>query len=58
MKPAEVKELVDRYNISVAQLPKIKSTDSGVPEGCVTGDVIKIERKIENETNFYYRVVV
>jgi len=40
----EIGELLEKLNISKAQLPKILSTDSGLPEGCEVGDVIKIER--------------
>ena len=58
LKPNEVKELLDKYNISVSQIPKIKSTDSAIPEGSVPGEVIKIERKDEDKINVYYRVVV
>jgi len=58
LKPNEVKDLFDEYNISSSQLPKIKSTDPAVPEGCMQGDVLKIERKEENKTFVYYRVVV
>ena len=58
LKPEEVKHLVEKYNISVTQLPRIKSTDACLPEGCVPGEVIKVERKMEDKVNFYYRVVV
>ena len=58
LKQEEVKKLLDQYNISLAQLPKIKQTDAGVPEGCQIGDVIKIERKQEGESFMFYRVVV
>lgn len=54
----EATEILDKLNISKAQLPKILSTDSGLPEGCIIGDVIKIERKEDDEVNVYYRVVV
>ncbi len=47
-------ELLKRLNVSKAQLPKILSTDAGLPEGCVVGDIIKIDRK----SGVYYRVVV
>jgi len=50
----EVEEFLSKLNISKAQLPKILSSDSGLPEGCVIGDIIKIERE---EGNFF-RVVV
>jgi len=58
LKPNEVKDLFDEYNISSSQFPKIKSTDPAVPEGCVQGDILKIERKEESKTFVYYRVVV
>ena len=57
LKPEEVKKLVEKYNISLSQLPKIKSEDPAVPEGCVPGDVLKIERKEEDKIYLYYRVV-
>lgn len=58
LKSDELKELLDRYRISISQLPKIKSTDSGVPEGCVRGDVLKIERMVDGKARMYYRVVI
>ena len=58
LKPAEVKALLERYNISIAQLPKIKVGDPALPEGCVREDVLKIERKIDDKIRLYYRVVV
>ena len=58
LKPEEVKKIVEKYNISVSQLPKIKKTDPGIPEGVVSGDILKIERVDEDDkVNFYYRVV-
>jgi len=54
----DVEALLAKYNISKAQLPKILSTDAGLPEGCEKGDVIKIERKEGDKTHIYYRVVV
>jgi len=60
LKEKDVEELLKKLNISKAQLPKILGTDAGLPEGCVVGDVIEIERKdIDSEKiNKYYRVVV
>ena len=58
LKPNEVKDLLEKYNISISQLPKIKSTDSFCPENCQSGDIIRIERKEEGKVNFFYRVVV
>jgi DNA-directed RNA polymerase subunit H (RpoH/RPB5) len=54
----EIEELLAKLNISKAQLPKIISTDSGLPEDCEIGDVIKIERKEGDKVNLYFRVVV
>jgi DNA-directed RNA polymerase subunit H (RpoH/RPB5) len=54
----EAQELLDKLNISKAQLPKILSNDSALPEDCIPGDIIKIERKEEGGTVIYYRVVV
>lgn len=53
----EVKKLVSELNISLTQLPKIRIIDSALPEGCEIGDVIKIERTIDNKKTFYYRAV-
>ena len=58
LKIEDVKKLTDKYNISMSQLPKIKLDDSCVPEGCVKGDVLKIERKENDKIQVYYRVVV
>ena len=57
LKADEVKGLLDKYNISLAQLPKIKNTDPAMPQGCAIGDVIKIERKEEEKSFTYFRVV-
>lgn len=70
----ESEEFLEGLNISRSQLPKIFLTDSALPENCNIGDVIKIERKVQNSGNsssnsnktknpeeklsFYYRVVV
>lgn len=58
LKSDEVKKLLEKYNISIAQLPKIKSNDPAVPQGCIIGDILKIERKQGDKINVYYRVVV
>lgn len=54
----EAKEVLQKYNVSPTQLPKIKISDPALPEGSKTGDIIKIERKGENGKAFYYRIVV
>lgn len=60
LKEKEFEELLQKFNISKAQLPKILSTDPALPEDCSTGDIIKIERKEPDseKVNVYYRVVV
>jgi len=57
LKPNEVSELLKKYNISVAQLPRIKSDDPALPQGCTQGDVIKIERKDGGNASVYFRAV-
>lgn len=54
----EEQELLESLNISKTQLPKIKSSDSAIPENVEVGDIIKIERKSEDKTTVYYRVVI
>jgi len=54
----ESEKVLSDLNISKAQLPKILSTDAALPEGCVAGDIIKIERKDKEKVNIYFRVVV
>ena len=54
----EEDELLQKLNISKTQFPKIKQTDTSLPEGVEIGDIIKIERKEEDETFVYFRVVV
>ena len=58
LKEKEVEEILKKFNISRAQLPKLFSDDPALPEGCAVGDVIKIERKDEDNAAVYYRVVV
>jgi DNA-directed RNA polymerase subunit H (RpoH/RPB5) len=57
LKPNEVSALLKKYNISLAQLPRIKSDDPALPEGCKQGDIVRVERKEEGNTNIYYRTV-
>ena len=57
LKIDEINQLLEKYNISISQLPKIKSDDPGLPEGCVSGDIIQIERKFRDKARTYFRVV-
>ena len=54
----QAQEVLNKLNIATNQLPRILSSDAALPEGCVVGDVIRIERKDGDETNIYFRVVV
>lgn len=59
LKEDEAKKILDKFNISLVQLPKIKITDPALPDGANVGDLIKIERKdYEDKASAYYRVVV
>jgi len=57
LKPEEAKKILEKYNLSLSQLPKIKATDPCVPENSVKGDILKIERKEEDKVIVYYRVI-
>ena len=57
LKQEEVEKLLVELNISLAQLPKIKITDPALPEDVQISDVFKIERIINGEKHYYYRVV-
>jgi len=57
LKEEEVKILLNKFNISLGQIPKIKKSDPALPEYANEGDIIKIERKGEKDI-VYYRVVV
>jgi DNA-directed RNA polymerase subunit H len=50
----EVEKVLSKFNIALAQLPKISKKDPALPEGCETGDVVKISRADED----YFRVVI
>ena len=54
LSPSEASKVLDKFNIALVQLPKISKKDAGLPEGCETGDVVKISRADEE----YYRVVI
>lgn len=58
VKQEEVKELLQKINVSLSQLPKIKKSDAALPEEIKIGDVVRIERKDGDSKHIYYRVVV
>jgi DNA-directed RNA polymerase subunit H (RpoH/RPB5) len=57
LKKEEVEKLLDEYNLSVVQLPKISKEDVSVPENCESGDVLLVERECEAGLEKFYRVV-
>ncbi len=58
LKQEEVNKLLEELNVALSQLPKITAEDPALPEGCVSGDIIKIEREVDGKKLNYYRVVV
>lgn len=60
LKQDEAEKLLEKYNISLTQLPKIKITDPAIPEGANVGDVIRIERRDEEggKPHVYFRLVI
>lgn len=56
----EKKELLDKYNIDIKELPKMPADDSAIKSmGLKDNDVVKIERKsITSGTTVFYRGVV
>ena len=57
LKTDEVKVLLEKYNLSISQLQKIKFDDPALGEGFVPGEIVKIERKEDDKIYVYYRVV-
>ena len=47
LNPSEAEKLLNKFHIALVPLPKISKKDPALPEGCETGDVVKIERKGE-----------
>jgi len=60
LSPEEKKKVLEQYNISKKQLPRILQSDSAIKHLAPdTGDVIKIMRKSQtNKETVFYRVVV
>ena len=50
----EAEKILNEFNIALTQLPKVSKKDAALPEGCETGDIVKILRDDE----IYYRVVI
>ena len=60
MSEEEKKKILEQYNISSRQLPKILQNDHGIRHlQCDIGDIIQIRRKSPtNKETIFYRVVV
>ncbi|MFC6724252.1 DNA-directed RNA polymerase subunit H [Halobium palmae] len=58
--PAEVEAMLEEYNVSKTNLPKIKRTDPALREtDAATGDVVRIERDSRTaDRAIVYRLVV
>ncbi len=56
----ERKEFLEKYNISIDNLPKISKSDKAIVHlNVVAGDIIKITRpSVTSGESVYYRVVV
>ena len=54
---SDAEKILGELNIAHSQLPKISKKDPAIPEGCETGDVVKIERT-GDYAEIYYRVVI
>jgi DNA-directed RNA polymerase subunit H len=56
---SEVEEVLEEYQVTKTDLPKIKRRDPALPEGAEPGDVVKIERDSRTtDRAVVYRLVV
>ena len=53
----EKEKILIKFNMALSQFPKISKKDPALPNGCETGDVVKIDRQGE-VAETYYRVVI
>ena len=57
IKKEDAHKLLEYYNISLVQLPKVQIEDPAVIDlHLEAGDIVKIERKEDGELNVYFRV--
>ena len=57
--PERVEAVLEEYNVSKTNLPKIRKTDPALPDGAESGDVVKIERNSRTtDTAIVYRLVI
>jgi DNA-directed RNA polymerase subunit H len=55
----EVEEVLDEYNVTRTNLPKIKRSDPALPAGAETGDVVEIVRDSRTAGRaIVYRLVI
>ena len=54
-----IEEVLDEYNVTKTNLPKIKRTDPALPDDAETGDVVEIVRDSRTtDQAVVYRLVV
>lgn len=59
LEESALEEVLDEYDIDRTDLPKIKRTDAGLPNGAEVGDVVKIVRDSRTtDEAVIYRLVV
>lgn len=59
LKSQEAKALLEKFNIALSQIPKIKKDDKALPADSKIGEIITIERKNpDGKKAVYFRVVV
>ena len=57
--PSEVERVLDEYNVSKTNLPKIRKSDPALPDEAERGDVVKIERDSRTtDRAIVYRLVI
>jgi DNA-directed RNA polymerase subunit H len=55
----EIETVMQEYNITKTDLPRIQRTDSALPESATVGDVVRIERDSRTtDQAVVYRLVV
>ena len=57
--PDVIDEVLEEYNVSKTNLPKIKKNDPALPDGAEPGDVVKIVRDSRTtDRAIVYRLVI
>jgi DNA-directed RNA polymerase subunit H len=57
--PAEVEAVLEEYNVSKTNLPKIRKNDPALPDGATPGDIVRIDRDSRTtDRAVVYRLVI